>query len=92
MHVFCWYRRPACKFHSKCDKSPLEYLNTLNPDSFCIFPVTEIENEIASLKAGKDCGPSSIPITALKLIKQVISKPLEIPLFPQGLREPSSLR
>ena len=61
-------------------KSPLEYLNTSNPDSFFIFPVTatQIEIEIASLKAGKACGPSSIPITALKLIKQVISKPLEI--------------
>ena len=61
-------------------KSPLQYLNTSNPDSFFIFPVTatQIEIEIASLKAGKACGPSSIPITALKLIKQVISKPLEI--------------
>ena len=78
------------------NKSPLEYLNILNPDSFCIFPATstEIENEISSFKADKTCGPSSIPVTALKLLKQVISKPLEILFnasFSSGI-VPSSLK
>lgn len=61
-------------------KSPLDYLKFPVCDSFCIFPVTasEIETEISNLKLGKASGPYSIPVNILKILKNVISKPLEI--------------
>jgi hypothetical protein len=37
----------------------------------------EIENEINMLKLSKSTGPNSIPISILKLLATVISKPLE---------------
>ena len=45
-----------------------------------ILPITssEIEDEISGLKSGKTAGPSSIHTEILKLLKLVISKPLEI--------------
>ena len=45
-----------------------------------IFPTTrrEIEVEISNLRTNKAVGPSSIPIDILKIIKCVVSKPLEI--------------
>ena len=39
---------------------------------------SEIENEISGLRSGKAAGPFSIPTEILKLLKSVISKPLEI--------------
>jgi hypothetical protein len=38
----------------------------------------EIEDEISKLNHGKATGPHSIPVKILKIIKYVISKPLEI--------------
>ena len=48
-------------------------------NSFFISPTTsqEIENEISYLKIGKATGPYSIPIDVLKILKSVVSKPLE---------------
>ena len=60
--------------------SPLDYLSSPSRDSFFILPVTatEVETEISSLKSGKATGPCSIPITILKILKSIVSKPLEI--------------
>ena len=61
------------------DKIPHDYLIRPSKDSFYIFPVTkdEVEKEIACLKNNKSTGPYSVPIKLLKLIKYIISKPLE---------------
>ena len=61
-------------------KSPMDYLKSPLTNSFYIFPVTinEIQNEISSLKSGKVTGPFSIPISIMKILKDEISKPLEI--------------
>jgi hypothetical protein len=61
-------------------KSPLEYVDTCNSESFYLFPTTpsEIEREISYLKTSKTVGPNSIPIKVLKLLQHVLSKPLEI--------------
>ena len=60
-------------------KSPIEYLKDSLCNSFYIFPTTadEIEVEISKLKSSKSTGPFSIPVTILKLLKNVISRPLE---------------
>ena len=60
-------------------KSPIEYLKDSLCNSFYIFPTTadEIEVEISKLKSSKSTGPFSIPVTILKLLKSVISRPLE---------------
>ena len=60
-------------------KSPTEYLKDSLCNSFYIFRTTadEIEVEISKLKSGKSTGPFSIPVTILKLLKSVISRPLE---------------
>ena len=60
-------------------KTPSDYLNTPTCNSFFISPTTsqEIENEISYLKIGKATGPYSIPIDVLKILKSVVSKPLE---------------
>ena len=60
--------------------SPLQYLTDCPSSSFFISPVThvEIEDEISKLKIEKATGPFSIPVTALKILKTFISKPLEI--------------
>ena len=49
-------------------------------NSFFISPTTaeEIEAEITKLKSSKATGPFSIPVTILKILKTVISKPLEV--------------
>ena len=59
-------------------KSPMSYLKSPVDENFFIFPTTasEIENEISSLKSGKAVGPFSVPISILKILKTVISKPL----------------
>ena len=59
-------------------KSPMSYLKSPVDENVFIFPTTasEIENEISSLKSGKAVGPFSVPISILKILKTVISKPL----------------
>ena len=61
-------------------KSPLEYIDSQTSDSFYIYPTTsyEIEREIMALKTSKAVGPCSVPIKVLKLLQNVIAKPLEI--------------
>ena len=62
------------------DKNPMDYTRTSIPNSFFVSPVNaiEIEREISCLKDNKSTGPFSLPIKILKLVKYVISKPLEI--------------
>lgn len=61
-------------------KSPLDYIDTCNSESFYLFPTTpsEIEREISYLNTSKTVGPNSIPIKVLKLLQHVLSKPLKI--------------
>ena len=61
-------------------KSPLDYIDTFNSESFYLFPTTasEIEREISYLNTSKTVCPNSIPIKVLKLLQHVLSKPLEI--------------
>jgi hypothetical protein len=61
------------------EKSPFDYLTNSPCDSLYISPVTseEIVNEISKLKLGKATGPFSIPVSILKILGTVISKPLE---------------
>jgi hypothetical protein len=58
----------------------LQYLTDCPSSSFFLSPVTyvEIEDEISKLRIEKATGPFSIPVTALKILKTFISKPLEI--------------
>ena len=62
------------------EMSPLEYLKIPLCNSFFIFPTTaeEIETEITKLKSSKAAAPFSIPVFILKILKTVISKPLEV--------------
>ena len=61
-------------------KLPGEYLGDPVCDSFYIYPIStiEIENVISNLNTRKSTGPFSIPANILKILKTVISKPLEI--------------
>ena len=61
-------------------KNPMDYLPDKVVNSFSVFPTTskEIEDEISKLKSGKAVGPFSISTDVLKLLKSVLSKPLEI--------------
>ena len=54
-------------------KSPLQ-------NSFFLLPCTsnEIQLEIDKLSNNKATGPYSIPVSIIKLLKPLISKPLEI--------------
>ena len=47
-------------------------------DSFYLTPVTRNEIEIENLNPSKATGPFSIPTKLLKLLKEYLSKPLEI--------------
>ena len=60
--------------------SPLDYLPAPLNNTFVVFPTTcqEIEDIISSFKTGKATGPCSIPINVLKVLKYVISTPLEL--------------
>ena len=61
--------------------SPSSYLPPFPQTvSFFLFPTcsSEIEEEISNLNVNKASGPFSIPIKILKLLKELISKPLEI--------------
>ena len=62
------------------ENTPQQYLNNQAYDTFYLFPtsVSEIETEISNINVRKATGPYSIPPNILKLVKCVISKPLEI--------------
>ena len=62
------------------NESPLSYLTPQKPNSFYLFPTTadQIENVISSLNSNKASGPYSIPTKLLKILKNLISKPLEL--------------
>ena len=62
------------------DCSPQQYLNKQTYDTFYLFPTStsEIETEISAINVHKATGPCSIPSNLLKLLKSMISKPLEI--------------
>ena len=49
-------------------------------DSLFLCPVTadEIQLEIAQLQTGKAVGPSSIPISILKILKSELAGPLQV--------------
>ena len=59
-------------------KSPLDYLDNKNHNSFFITPTAplEIVDIINVLKTGKSLGPNSIPIKLLKILPPHISSPL----------------
>jgi hypothetical protein len=61
------------------NKSPMSYLHCPSSNSFYLFPITsnEIEDQICNLKTGKATGPFSIPINILKILRTILSKPLE---------------
>ena len=61
------------------NKSPMSYLHCPSSKSFYLFPITsnEIEDHICNLKTGKATGPFSIPINILKILRTILSKPLE---------------
>ena len=61
------------------DTTPQQYLNNQTYDTFYLFPtsVSEIEAEISKINLKKATGPYSIPSNILRLLKTVISKPLE---------------
>ena len=65
---------------SNVEISPMEYLCNRVCNSLFIYPTTtdEIENEISKLKPGKATGPYSISVGILKLLKSVLSTPLQI--------------
>ena len=52
----------------------------LHESASVFFPVASqgIVDEISKLMSGKATGPFSIPVKILKIIKYVISKPLEL--------------
>lgn len=49
-------------------------------DSFFLSPISpyEIESEISNLKIGKAVSPSCIPVSIFKILKSVLSEPLQI--------------
>ena len=57
----------------------MDYLHSPVKDSFFLFPTTsrEIEVEISNLRTSKAVGSFSIPTDILKIIKFVVSNPLE---------------
>ncbi len=59
-------------------RSPLNYLENKNPNSFFVAPSTayEISDIIGLLKTSKSVGPNSIPIKLLKILSIHISFPL----------------
>ena len=62
------------------DSTPRHYLNNQSYDTFYLFPISasEIEAEIYQLNESKATGPYSLKTKILKLVKSVLSKPLEI--------------
>ena len=72
-------RELACSIPDT-ETTPNQFLKPQPHNSFYLFPTstTEIEAEIDKLNESKATGPFSIPTRIFKLIKSVISKPLEI--------------
>ena len=64
------------------EATPGQFLKPQTHNSFFLLPTSteEIEEEISNLNVSKATGPFSIPTKILKLVKTVISKPLEIVL------------
>ena len=62
------------------DINPMEFLPPKLSKCFYLFPVSNLEivEEIFNLNENKATGPFSIPTRILKLLKVLISKPLEI--------------
>ena len=62
--------------------SAYEWMSPPPRDSFFLSPITaeEIETEISNLKICKAVGPSSIPVSILKILKRALSEPLQINL------------
>jgi len=62
------------------EKKPKDYLHNCIQPSFSIFSTTssEIKDEITKLNSGKSTSPFSILVDILKLLKTVLSKPLQI--------------
>ena len=60
--------------------SSLSYFDQTNSNTLFLLPTTcqEIEDIISNLKSNKANGPYSIPTKIIKLLKAVLSKPLEI--------------
>ena len=60
--------------------SAYEWMSPPPRDSFFLSPITpeEIETEISNLKIGKAVGPSSIPVSILKILKGALSEPLQV--------------
>ena len=63
----------------KVQKSPMNYLAKPVCNSFFLSSATvcEIETEISKLNSSKTRGPLCIPTYILKLIKEIVAKPLE---------------
>ena len=82
------------------DSTPQHNLNNQSYDTFYLFPTSasEIEAEIYQLNESKATGPYSFPTKILKLVKSVLSKPLEIlfntsfakGIVPDRLKSPGS--
>ena len=62
------------------EMSPLEFFKTPFCNSIFISRTTaeEIETESTKLKCSKATGSFSVPVTIFKILKTVISKPLEV--------------
>ena len=58
--------------------SHYDFLDSPNPNSFFLTPVTkdEVEKCISSMDVGKSSGPNSIPTNILKLTSKIISQPI----------------
>ena len=65
---------------SSVDATPADYLPPNLTSNFDIFPTSasEIEEEILNLKSKKASGSFSIPTKTLKLLRDLLCKPLEI--------------
>ena len=63
----------------KTTKPPMDYLTSPVCNSLFLFPATayKIETEISKLNSSKATGPFSIPVYILKLVKEIVAKPLE---------------
>ena len=62
------------------DNPAYEWMPPPPRDSFFLSPIApaKIETEISNLKIGKAVGPSSIPVSILKILKGAMSEPLQI--------------
>ena len=63
----------------RVNKSPHEYITSSPCGSLFRYPTSslEIEDEIAKLNCSNATGPFSVPVKIFKVIKKVVSGPLE---------------